>query len=167
MLRSVLTSGVPSWKQGSVVTWSIRRLRRTCRNIESSFPRSPYSFTLANRKTGSVTLAALNKAFLWAMYLEAHARRIYSAVLCPDTAAARELAKHLQRAELPDRFTLRDTYRKGWAGLGTKEEAEAATEILCELDWIRPIVETGRTTGRPASPTFETNPNIRDSAPAN
>jgi hypothetical protein len=75
-------------------------------------------------------------------------------------AAARELAKHLKRGELPERFTLRETYRKGWAGLNTKEDAEAATEILCDLGWIRAVADGGRATGRPASPTFETSPKI-------
>lgn len=115
---------------------------------------------LANRDTGPVSLAALDKALLWATYLEAHARRIYSAVLRPDTAAARELAKHLGRGELPQQFTLREVYRKGWAGLASKEDAEAATEILCDLGWIRAVVDTGRPTGRPPSPVFETNPKI-------
>jgi putative DNA primase/helicase len=118
---------------------------------------------LANRDTGAISLAALNKAFLWVTYLEAHARRIYSAVLRPDMAAARELAKHLQRGDLPGRFTLRETYRKGWAGLSDKEDAEAATEILCDLGWICAVAENCRTTGRPASPTFETNPKILNS----
>jgi putative DNA primase/helicase len=118
---------------------------------------------LANRATGPVSLNALNKALLWTAYLEAHARRIYSAVLRPDTAAARELAKHLERGELPSRFTLREVYRKGWAGLSDKDDAEAATEILCDLGWIRAVVEAGQTKGRPASPTFETNPKILNS----
>jgi Protein of unknown function (DUF3987)/VirE N-terminal domain len=115
---------------------------------------------LANRDTGPVSLNALEKALLWVTYLEAHARRIYSAVLRPDTAAARELAKHLERRELQGRFTLREIYRKGWAGLGGKDEVEAATEILCDLGWILPVGEPGRTNGRPASPTFEINPKI-------
>jgi putative DNA primase/helicase len=116
---------------------------------------------LANRDVGPVSSNALEKAFVWATYLEAHARRIYSAVLRPDTAAARELAKHLQRGELPKRFTLRETYRKGWAGLNSREDAEAATEILCDLGWIRQVAEIARkTSGRPASATFETNPKI-------
>jgi len=116
---------------------------------------------LVNRKSGPVSLAALDKALLWASYLEAHARRIYSAVLRPDTAAARELAKHLQRGDLPERFTLRETYRKGWAGLSSKEESEAATEILCDLGWIRLAAEISRSTsGRTPSPVFEINPKI-------
>jgi len=116
---------------------------------------------LVDRKTGPFSLAALNKALLWARYLEAHARRIYSAVLRPDTVAARELAKHLQRGDLPRRFTLRETYRKGWTGLNSKDDAEAATEILCDLGWIRSVVNGSRSTaGRTPSPIFEINRKI-------
>ena len=120
---------------------------------------------LAGRDTGPVTLAALDKALTWARYLEGHARRIYSAVLRPDTASARELAKRLQRGELAERFTLREVYRRGWAGLSSKEDAEAATEILADAGWIRPVAEdSGRTGGRPASPTFQINPKTRNIA---
>jgi 5S rRNA maturation endonuclease (ribonuclease M5) len=119
---------------------------------------------LADRNTGPVSSDALNKALLWATYLEAHARRIYSAVLRPDTAAARELAKHLQRGDLQERFKLREVYRKGWTGLSSKEDAEAATEILCDLGWIRVAVDAPvrapGTPGRGASQMFETNPKI-------
>ncbi|MEI6198206.1 MAG: DUF3987 domain-containing protein, partial [Verrucomicrobiota bacterium] len=115
---------------------------------------------LANHDKSAVSLAALEKSLIWATYLEAHARRIFSAVLHPDTAAARELAKHLQRGDLPERFTLRETYRKGWAGLNSKDDAEAATEILCDLGWIRAVSETGRSIGRPGSSAFEISPLI-------
>jgi putative DNA primase/helicase len=119
---------------------------------------------LAERKNGPVSLDALSKALLWADYLEAHARRIYSAVLRPDSAAARELAKHLLRHDLPARFNLREVYRRGWAGLTEKEDAEAAAEILCDLGWIRPFADAPRrlpgTPGRAPSPIFETNPKI-------
>ncbi len=119
---------------------------------------------LAERKTGRVSLSALSKALLWADYLEAHARRIYSAVLRPDTAAARELAKHLQRGDLLERFRLREVYRKGWTGLSDKEDAEAAAEILCDLGWIRLAApapdRVPGTPGRAASQMFEVNPKI-------
>jgi putative DNA primase/helicase len=123
---------------------------------------------LADRQKGPVSLDALNKALLWATYLESHARRIYSAVLRPDTAAARELAKHLQRGDLMQRFTLREIYRKGWAGLNSKEDAEAATEILCDLNWIQEVgtpARSPRAPGRGAGPTFEINPKILQHAP--
>jgi hypothetical protein len=80
--------------------------------------------------------------------------------LRPDTAAARELAKHLERKELAERFTLREIYRRGWAGIASKEDAEAATEILCDLGWIRTFPDKDRTAGRPPSPVFESNPKI-------
>jgi hypothetical protein len=115
---------------------------------------------LMSHATGPVSLAALDKALRWATYLECHARRVYSAVLRPDTAAARELAKHLLRKDLSERFTLRETYRKGWAGLSSKEDAEAATEILSDLGWIRELSQLGRMNGRPPSPAFEINPKI-------
>jgi putative DNA primase/helicase len=124
---------------------------------------------LADRKTGPVSLSALSKALLWAAYLEAHARRNYSAVLRPDTVAARELAKHLQRGDLPERFKLREVYRKGWSGLSTKEDAEAATEIPCDLGWIQVAVDASTRSpgapGRSTSPTFKTNPQILKHAP--
>lgn len=116
---------------------------------------------LADRGTGHVTRAALDRALLWAVYLEQHARRIYSAVLRPDAAAARELGKHLQRGELGARFTLREVYRRGWAGLSSKEDAEGATEILCDANWIRPTADDpDRQRGRPASPVFEVSPRL-------
>lgn len=121
---------------------------------------------LANRDNGPVTLAALQQALFWARYLESHARRIYAAVLRPDAVAARELAKHLTRGALGGKFTVREIYRKGWTGLASKEDAESATEILCELGWIRPVQSNAPSTGRPASPSFEINPQIRSTQPS-
>jgi putative DNA primase/helicase len=119
---------------------------------------------LAERQTGPVSLDAFSKALWWASYLQAHARRIYSAVVRPDTAAARELAKHLQRGDVPERFKLREIYRKGWTGLGSKEDAETATEILCDLGWIRIAADAPSrlpgAPGRAASQMFEVNPKI-------
>lgn len=119
---------------------------------------------VASRDVGSVSLGALEKALLWANYLEAHARRIYSAALRSDTIAARELAKHLERGDVSVSFTLREIYRKGWTGLSTKDDAESATEILCDLYWIRLVADAPSRShgapGRGASPTFEINPKI-------
>jgi Protein of unknown function (DUF3987)/CHC2 zinc finger len=116
---------------------------------------------LMDRDTGPVSFAALGKALCWAAYLEAHARRIFSAVLRPEAAAARELAKHLLRGDLQQCFTLREIYRKGWAGLTSKEDAEGATEMLCDLGWIRCVAAGLRSTaGRRSSQNFETNPKI-------
>jgi Protein of unknown function (DUF3987) len=164
MPRSVSTCGALSWKRKLRSETEHPAFEAHLAKYRKLAPALALLIHLADRQTGSVSLDALNKALLWATYLEAHARRIYSAVLRPDTAAARELAKHLQRGELSSRFTLREIYRKGWAGLGSKEDAEAATEILCDLGWIRLAVDPpGRAPGAPgraASQTFEINPKI-------
>jgi putative DNA primase/helicase len=119
---------------------------------------------LADRKTGPVSLDALSRSLLWGTDLEAHARRIYSGVLHSDTIAARQLAKHLQQGDLSARFTQREVHRKDWTGLTEKDDVESATEILCELGWIRLDVEASRkvpgTPGRSPSPTFAVNPRI-------
>jgi len=115
---------------------------------------------LANRNIGPVTIEALEKALMWAPYLISHARRIYSSVLRPEMASARELAKHLRLGHLTGRFTLRDTYRKGWTGLSSKEDAEAATEILCDLGWIQAAPADPAGAGRNPSPAFDINPKV-------
>lgn len=118
---------------------------------------------LVNRGIGPVPLAALEKALLWAVYLESHARRLYSAVLRPDVASARELGRHIKLGDLTGKFTLRDTYRNGWVGLANKEDAEAATEMLSDLGWIRQIAgEPSPKGGRPAGAIFAINPRIRN-----
>src|SRR5262249_26336598 len=76
---------------------------------------------LADRRTGPVCLAALERSLLWGGHLEAHARRIYSAVTCSGKVAARELAKHLAHRDLGERFTQRLVHQKEWSGLTDKE----------------------------------------------
>jgi hypothetical protein len=118
---------------------------------------------LANLQTGPVSLEALDMALGWAKYLETHARRIYAAAVRPDVTSARELAKHLKRGELTPAFSLRQLYRKGWAALDIKEDAEAAVEMLCELDWLKRVprpVSPKSEGGRPEGPIFAVNPKL-------
>ena len=116
---------------------------------------------LANRQTGAITSTALQKSLRWSTYLESHAQRIYASVRRPDEAAARELATHLEGGDLDSPFSVREVYRKGWTGLDGKEEVEAAIEILCELNWIRPRPPEPVSNGRPSGPTYEINPLLK------
>ena len=119
---------------------------------------------LADRGRGPVVLDALNRALLWARDLEVHALRIYSAVTRSGKIAARQLAKHLLRGDLGERFTMRQVHQKDWSGLTEKEDVEEATDILCDLGWIWLDVEASRrvpgTPGRSPGPIFEVNPRI-------
>jgi hypothetical protein len=46
--------------------------------------------------------------------------------------------------------------------LDSKEDADAATEILSELGWLRPAQTDASTVGRPASQAFTVNPKINE-----
>ena len=85
---------------------------------------------------GPVTADAIRKALAWARYLESHARRIYSIVTDPATAAAKALAKRILQGDVRDGFVLRSVYRNAWAGLD-KQSSELAVELLVELGCSR------------------------------
>ncbi|MBI2478467.1 MAG: hypothetical protein HYV60_07460 [Planctomycetia bacterium] len=44
------------------------------------------------------------------------------------------MAKKIIDGSLADGFTVKDVYRPGWSGLTTSEEAQAAIELLVDLD---------------------------------
>ena len=100
---------------------------------------------------------AINAALAWKRYLESHAQRIYGPVIMPEVDALGTLARHLCRRDLPDGFTVRDVYRKGWSGLSRKQDAENAAETLVELNWLD--VEHVSTCGRPTT-MYHINPMI-------
>lgn len=86
------------------------------------------------------------RAVRWAEYLETHARRLYAQILDPGMVAAIALAKRID--ELPETFTARDIYRRGWAGLD-RTSTERGLEVLADLRHVAVKVET--TGGRPTA----------------
>jgi hypothetical protein len=67
-------------------------------------------------------------------YLESHARRIYSAAISPERAAAYELGRHPMAGwKLPEgRFIVRDVCFNRWRGLDTVEKVRPALSILTD-----------------------------------
>ena len=102
---------------------------------------------LAEGRTGTVGIEALERAIAWGRHLESHARRIFAVAVAPDTAEAIALSKKIMTGELSNEFALRDIYRNGWIGLGTRDAAVRAVELLLDLDWLAQVDE--RTAGRP------------------
>lgn len=47
------------------------------------------------------------------------------------------VGRRLAEGRLRDGFSARDVVRKGWAGIGTTMQAEAALAILEERGWVR------------------------------
>lgn len=97
--------------------------------------------------SGSVCEGCLTKALSLARYLKKHADRIYTSVSGHDHASIRTLAMRVLDGHLPEGFTCRTLILKGWAGLATKEQAQAAIDALVEYGWL---LETEiRSGGRP------------------
>ncbi len=113
-------------------------------------------FHLLDGHTGSVCEDCLCRALLFAKYLKKHAERIYASVSGHDHAAVRMLADRLLGGQLKDGFTCRTLTLKGWAGLATKEQAQAAIDALVEYDWL---IETETRTGGRPTVKYALNPN--------
>jgi hypothetical protein len=96
---------------------------------------------------GPVVRDAAERAAALCDLLEAHARRVYQAVTAEELRAARSLLAKLRTGKLPARFTARDVYRMGWAGLADREVVEAALAALDDHRWVlQEVIDTG---GRP------------------
>ncbi len=107
---------------------------------------------------GPVSRQAAIQAAAWCEYLEEHAQRIYGIVMSPEREAASILAERIHK--LPNPFTAKDAYDKGWHLLRGRQEVEAACRLLEDEGWLR--MERVRTeTGRPPLPQYWINPAVR------
>ncbi len=98
---------------------------------------------LADHQRGPVGASAMLRALAWLEFLEPHARRLYAGI---DSACAAAHALLRKRQNLPDQFTARDVYRRGWSGLD-REAVEAGLALLVDHGHLAEIcTETG---GRP------------------
>ncbi len=100
------------------------------------------------------------RALAWADYLRSHANRLYSSGNTMIEDGARLILE--RRHQLPDEFTVRDIYRKDWAGLSDREAATMAVEILVSTHHCREVEKgdsAGR--GRPTA-TYRWHPNIHE-----
>jgi putative DNA primase/helicase len=89
--------------------------------------------------SGAIGIDSLKRAIAWQRFLISHAKRAYAAVTAGSTDAARSLAQHIKKADLPDGFTVRNVYRKNWSHLATPKEATEATELLQDLGCLRAV----------------------------
>lgn len=110
--------------------------------------------------TSQVTKACATQAAAWCEYLETHARRIYGLVTNATAQAAAQLAKRLTKGELPEPFTAREVYRKGWSLLGDEEAARNACEELVSLGWLREHI-TPPAQGQKRKTEYLLNPKVK------
>jgi hypothetical protein len=73
--------------------------------------------------------------------------------------AARRLAAKLVAGELPTPFPSWQVWRPGWSGLSDRAVAQAAIDVLVDLDWLRE--EAQPTSGRRKT-LYHLNPRLRE-----
>jgi putative DNA primase/helicase len=104
---------------------------------------------LCDSEEKSVSESSLLRALAYCEYLESHARRVYSYGTQPGIDAAKSVLTKLKKGKLNSPFTVRDIYRKCWAGIDTPKKAEAAINVLLDYNHLAKV-ETF-TEGRPAT----------------
>lgn len=103
--------------------------------------------------TGPVSRPATLRALAWSEYLESHAIKAYSSVTDGTATSAQVILRKL--GELPNEFTARDVYRKGWAGLTDRDRVREALELLEDHHHL--LSFTPDTGGRPST-VYTPNP---------
>jgi hypothetical protein len=140
-------------------------MRQHLAKFEKLFCAMALILHLAEGRIGPVLADTAKRASAWCIFLEGHARRIYAMVEVAKVSAARTLSRRLLDRKLPDSgFTVRDVVRKGWTGLKTTLQAEAALAVLEEHGWIVGN-DTAENLGRPTTKYF-INPMIYGDGPS-
>ncbi len=113
-------------------------------------------------KTNSISLHSAQLAAAWCSFLLEHAKRIYGIAIRSEIRKAKTIANYLQKSNLPDPFTVRDIYRRGWSGLTTPQDCSEPLELLEDLNWIKssrlPSTNDG---GRPTI-IYRINPKLKE-----
>ena len=112
-----------------------------------------------NIKTSTaIRVESLELALRWSVYLESHARRVYSMATNYKVQAAQLLTKKITAGHLTTGFSARDVVRKGWSRLSDLDDVKAACSELEAANWIKRQPIERKRSGRPALPTFDINP---------
>ncbi len=134
-------------------------MRQHLAKFEKLFGAVALILHLAAGHTGPVKDESAARAAAWCDYLEGHARRIYALAEVGKVSAANLLGRRIAEGKLIDGFTARDVWKKGWAGLATGAQAEAALALLEEHGWVIGA-DSDQATGRPTT-RYHVNPKAR------
>lgn len=116
-------------------------------------------FHLIDHGSGSVGQDAFLRAVDWGDYLESHMRRVYSAVGNPAMVGAHAMVKKILKKEIADGMTIREIYRKGWAGLDS-ETVNSAMVILEEYSIAKIETPVGSDKGGRPTLKIRINPKL-------
>lgn len=88
-------------------------------------------------ESGSVTLAATQRAAAWTAWLDLHARRIYGVEVEPGRRAARLLARRILSGDVADGQTVREITQADWSGLTNRTRVREGLADLERSRWLR------------------------------
>src|SRR5690606_23794554 len=94
----------------------------------------------------------------WADYLRSHANRLYSSGDTMIEDGARLILE--RRHQLPDEFTMRSVYRKGWAGLVDRDAVIAAIDLLVATHHCREVEKPAAAAGGRPTTAYCWNPRL-------
>ena len=98
------------------------------------------------------------RALSFAVYLESHARRIYSSGSESEVSAASAILKHIRAGDLTDGFTARDILRHGWSHLTERDQIGAGLNLLVELDHLAAVESASVPHGGRPKTIYRINP---------
>jgi len=110
---------------------------------------------LAEGSIGPVKVDSAMRAAAWCEYLACHARRVYGLVEVGKINTARTLGQRIAEGKLNDQFTARDVWKKGWTGIRSTADAEAALAVLEDYGWVQSF----EVYDQPGRPTIHFNIN--------
>jgi putative DNA primase/helicase len=113
---------------------------------------------LADRGQGPVTLTALERALLWAAYLETHAHRAYGSFTAAAAGTAEAILAKIASGHLRSPFRSYEVWRPGWALLRDRDTVAAGLRTLVEYEWLG--MDRSQTAGRTAT-VYTLNPRAK------
>ena len=107
-----------------------------------------------------ISLEHAKQAAAYCEYLESHAKRVYSCNVSPERSAAITLLAQLKKSSLPEPFTTRDVYLKGWSGLDSPEQARKALGVLESCGWVARVSQEQSSHGGRPTEAWNINPGL-------
>jgi len=135
------------------------------RSLMPSLALTFHLIDIADGQDGQVSEQAAKLAVRWCKYLETHARRIYALGGNSEHETAVRLAEKIKANKLPNPFTIKTVYDKGWHGLKDKIRVKTACDVLIDENWLVMTAEKHSTPGRPSLPKYHINPDLIDDWP--
>jgi hypothetical protein len=105
----------------------------------------------------AVGVAAVQRAYRFAGYLETHARRLYASGMESGASTAKAIIERIRKRQLQDGFTAYDITQRDWSQLKDAAQVKEGLDLLADYNWLADFEQ--KTRGRPKVIYF-VNPDV-------